>query len=142
MRPHSLKSLMFRWACLKAGAPCPGRIPSYTSVFELEALFRIACTLPVAPVCVEIGSYLGASTCAIAAGLKGKKGSLLCIDAWDNTTMSETELDPFSTFSANVARLTVRPKTLHIHYEDLRAADLPPRSILSFLMEITTTWPL
>jgi hypothetical protein len=134
MRTHSLcKYLTFRWACLRAGAPPPGRIPSYTSIFELQALYRIVCALPVEPVCVEIGSHLGASTCAIAAGLKRKKGSLLCIDAWDNTAMTETEVDTFSAFSENVARLNVRPKTLRIRYEDLRPADLPLQIDFVFL---------
>jgi len=56
---------------------------------------------------VEIGSYLGTSTCFIAAGIKksGKGGGrLYCIDTWQNEGMSEGLRDTFVEFQINTAK--------------------------------------
>lgn len=52
---------------------------------------------------VEIGSYLGASSCFIAAGIKKsrKSAKLFCIDTWLNHSMSEGDRDTFDEFSKN-----------------------------------------
>ncbi len=54
---------------------------------------------------VEIGSYLGASACFIAAGIKKSlKGKLYCIDTWKNEAMTECVRDTFAEFKANTAK--------------------------------------
>ena len=52
---------------------------------------------------VEIGSYLGASSCFIAAGIKKARrhAKLFCIDTWHNDSMSEGERDTFDVFYKN-----------------------------------------
>jgi radical SAM superfamily enzyme YgiQ (UPF0313 family)/glycosyltransferase involved in cell wall biosynthesis len=54
---------------------------------------------------VEIGSYLGGSSCCIAAGIQsaGNSGKLYCVDTWRNDAMSEGPRDTFSAFMANTA---------------------------------------
>lgn len=53
---------------------------------------------------VELGSYLGASACFIAAGLHraGGGGLLTCVDTWRNDAMSEGPRDTWGEFHANV----------------------------------------
>jgi len=54
---------------------------------------------------VEIGSYLGASSCFIAEGLrKTGKAKLYCIDTWQNDAMSEGARDTFSEFLKNTQK--------------------------------------
>ena len=52
---------------------------------------------------VEIGSYLGASSCFIAAGIRKsrKKSKLFCIDTWHNDSMTEGRRDTFAEFKKN-----------------------------------------
>ncbi|MFH0701946.1 MAG: class I SAM-dependent methyltransferase [bacterium] len=56
------------------------------------------------PVAVEIGSYLGASSCFLAKGLKKSKGKLYCIDTWENQAMTEGEKDTFQEFLNNTKK--------------------------------------
>ena len=55
---------------------------------------------------VEIGSYLGASSCYIAAGIKKSgNGYLYCIDTWKNDGMSEERgFDTFNQFKMNTSK--------------------------------------
>ena len=54
---------------------------------------------------VEIGSYIGASACFIAAGIKRKgSGKLHCIDTWQNQGMTEGKRDTFAEFKINTAK--------------------------------------
>jgi predicted O-methyltransferase YrrM len=55
------------------------------------------------PIAAEIGSYLGASSCFIVAGLKST-GRLICIDTWENDTMSEGQRDTLKEFFHNTQR--------------------------------------
>lgn len=52
---------------------------------------------------VEIGSYLGSSSCFIAEGIQqsGKKSHLFCIDTWENDARSEGNRDTYKEFLNN-----------------------------------------
>lgn len=52
---------------------------------------------------VELGSYLGASSCFIASGIKasGVAAKLYCIDTWNNDAMSEGNKDTYIEFTEN-----------------------------------------
>jgi len=52
---------------------------------------------------VEIGSYLGASSCYIACALKNND-KLYCIDTWENDSMSEGKRDTYNEFIKNTIR--------------------------------------
>jgi predicted O-methyltransferase YrrM len=49
---------------------------------------------------VEIGSYLGVSSCFIAEGIKqsGKQSILYCIDTWQNDAMSDGKKETYQEF--------------------------------------------
>lgn len=51
---------------------------------------------------VEIGSYLGASSCLLAKGLES--GKLYCIDTWENDAMSEGNRDTYNEFRINTKK--------------------------------------
>jgi predicted O-methyltransferase YrrM len=51
---------------------------------------------------VEIGSYLGASSCFLAEGLK--MGKIYCIDTWHNEGMTEGDRDTYKEFQENTKK--------------------------------------
>jgi predicted O-methyltransferase YrrM len=65
-------------------------------------LFKLARSIPRGGVAVEIGSYLGASSCFLALGLRKRSGRLYCVDTWQNESMAEGLRDTFAEFSANI----------------------------------------
>ena len=67
---------------------------------EKRKLFELARELPKNSYAVEIGSYLGASTCFISAGLNSSS-KLICIDTWKNDAMSEGRRDTKKEFDYN-----------------------------------------
>lgn len=50
---------------------------------------------------VEIGSYLGASSCFLAAAARERRGVLHCVDTWLNEGMSEGQRDTWEEFLKN-----------------------------------------
>lgn len=55
---------------------------------------------------LEIGSYLGASSCFLAAALAkaNSNGIIYCIDTWKNDSMSEGNRDTMAEFLANTEK--------------------------------------
>jgi len=54
---------------------------------------------------IEIGSYLGASSCFFALGALKNNSKVYCIDTWKNEGMSEGEKDTFEEFCENIEPL-------------------------------------
>ena len=77
------------------------KIATHLSPDEKIALYRLSKELNSKPVAVEIGSYLGASSCFIASGVMRSGGLLCCIDTWQNETMPDGERDTYSEFYNN-----------------------------------------
>lgn len=80
-------------------------VETHLTVDERIALFRLASRSGIRTV-VEIGSYLGASALALAAGLRetgNTQAQVYCIDTWQNFGMSEGQRDTFAEFNANTA---------------------------------------
>lgn len=77
-------------------------VKTFTKRQELEALFYLAVSLPQNAKALEIGSYLGASTGYLCAGLRQINGHLICVDTWNNETMPEGVKDTFSEFVKNI----------------------------------------
>ncbi|MCL2157499.1 MAG: class I SAM-dependent methyltransferase, partial [Methanobrevibacter sp.] len=75
----------------------------FTHLTNMEkiTLYKTAAKTEKAVV-VEIGSYLGASSCFLAAGLKG--GVIYCIDTWKNDTMSNDQEDTYPAFKENTKK--------------------------------------
>jgi predicted O-methyltransferase YrrM len=68
------------------------KIFTHLTFSEKYELYRQAKTLPADSVSVEIGSFYGASTCFIAAGI-ASNSKIYCIDTWGNHAMSYFEDD-------------------------------------------------
>ena len=68
---------------------------------ELVLLYWLSSSLNIGSKVVEIGSYLGASSCFLAAGLRSKGGMLHCVDTWTNIGMTEGKRDTYDEFITN-----------------------------------------
>lgn len=77
-------------------------IPTHLTEIEKVKLFESARNVN-GIVFVEIGSYIGASSCFIAEGIKKSKKSatLYCVDTWQNDAMSEGKQDTYQKFLEN-----------------------------------------
>lgn len=95
------KLILFRDGILRWG------IHTYCTADELIVLHKLATLLPPNAVCVEIGSYIGASSLVIAKGL-WHKGMLHCIDPWINDAMSEGNWDTYEEFMYNTRSVRKR----------------------------------
>lgn len=74
-------------------------VPSHLTVREKIKLFEISSNTSF--IC-EIGSYLGASACCFGESLKSKGfGKVICIDTWNNDTMTEGSRDTWEEFHKN-----------------------------------------
>jgi predicted O-methyltransferase YrrM len=100
------------------------KISTFTTPDELAALLDLAMHCPPGAAALEIGSYLGASACYIAAGLAHVGGMLTCIDTWQNETMPEGERDTFAEFQRNVAAVRHRLILIRKPTEELTTAEL------------------
>jgi predicted O-methyltransferase YrrM len=115
------------------GAKDAERIVSWTTGNELRALYMLAASCPRGGTAVEIGSYLGASTCYIAAGLRHRSGRLFCVDTWENQTMPEGERDTYALFRQNTAPFADLITTVRKRSETLNKADLALPIHLAFI---------
>lgn len=70
---------------------------------ELYFLYWLSKHLRKQATVLEVGSYLGASACYLAAGLRdGRGGTVVCVDTWMNDAMNEGRRDTFDQFLENV----------------------------------------
>jgi predicted O-methyltransferase YrrM len=70
-------------------------VDGLTKRSELQLLHKLARTMPVDAVVVELGSYRGRSTLAIAEGLEAISGPrLIAVDTFGGDPGWETQLDP------------------------------------------------
>jgi len=115
----------WRWrARLKGCSDSAKIIQTSTTQRELRELYRLATSCPPGATAVEIGSYLGASTIYLAAGLKQVHGRLVCVDTWNNQAMSEGERDTFEEFKRNISRLRDRIVPVRKRSEELTQQDV------------------
>jgi len=115
------------------GAGNANTIQTWTTRLELRALFTLASMCPPGAVALEIGSYLGASSCYLAAGLSLVGGRLICVDTWQNDTIPEGTRDTFAEFEANTAGVRSYITTIRARSDAIPSADLPERLHLVFL---------
>jgi predicted O-methyltransferase YrrM len=108
-------------------------IPTFTTQEELHALRLLAMQCPEGAYALEIGSYLGASTCYLAASLVRRKGKLICVDTWANETMPEGTRDTFAEFQRNTAGVSSIITTLRKRSDSIEAAELPSSIALAFI---------
>lgn len=80
------------------------QIPTHLTQDEKNMLQELAATTN-GSIFVELGSYLGASSCYIASGIEcaGKPAKLFCVDTWKNEGMAEGNRDTYDDFLKNTA---------------------------------------
>lgn len=133
-RGSSRVSKLIMYARLKkAQVPQAKTIPTYTTPEELRALYALAASCPPNAVALEIGSYLGASTCYLAIGLAKNSGSLLCVDTWQNETMPEGERDTWAEFERNTKGVANTLKVIRKNSDDLMGTDITSPLHLVFI---------
>lgn len=77
-------------------------IPTHLWGEEKMLLFDLARQIPVGGIIVEIGSWLGASTCFLAAGASLRNGVVVAVDPWTNLLMqADTRPDVYLEFLIN-----------------------------------------
>jgi predicted O-methyltransferase YrrM len=109
---------------------------SLSTLAEQAFLYRLACDLPPNSLAVEVGSFLGHSTCLIAAGLRGERAHVYAVDAFTCKGSSAEEhslyldqvagtvqKDQLRAFRSNVARLRFEKKITPIVSETASAAE-------------------
>ena len=98
------------------------------SMEERIALLAVALELPRGFVACEVGSYLGASTCFLAASASLAEGRVHCVDVWDNRAMGlEPPRDTFAEFQKNTAPFA--PSLILHRGESTAVADAVPNDL-------------
>lgn len=125
-------------ACLEralraAGVPNASKIATYTTPHELAMLYRLARMCPLGTVALEIGSYLGASTCYIAAALYQTGGTLYCVDTWQNQTMPDGERDTLAEFKRNTKGIQDVLRLIQKPSQELTPQDVPAKLDFVFI---------
>jgi len=120
---RSIEAFLIQKALRDAGIPHFNNIPTFTTRRELRALYKLAAARPAETIALEIGSYLGASTCYLAAGLSTVHGKLYCVDTWQNETMPDGQKDTYADFQRNILGLQnmivpVRKASFELTQED------------------------
>lgn len=127
------EALIVRNGLRYAGVGHALSVPTYTTRSELFALYLLAARCPVGATALELGSYLGASTCIIAAGLAQVGGHLVCVDTWNNETMPEGERDTLAEFLRNTRAVSRMITVLRMRTSDLTRAHVPNDLRLVFI---------
>ncbi len=97
-----IQTSLIKQALRRRGLAGAYKIQTFTVQEELEMLFKLAHECRPNARVLEVGSYLGASTCFLAAGLRGNRASIICIDTWQNQTMPDGIHNTFEEFGKNV----------------------------------------
>jgi len=80
-------------------------IDTHMSFEERVSLFMMAASLSEGFVACEVGSYLGASTCFLAAAATVRRGHVHAVDTWQNDAMpGSPPEDTWQGFSDNTER--------------------------------------
>ena len=104
--PKSLISQKARHAIIEAaGYAKIFSLNTHMTVMERICLYDLARMLPEKSTVVEIGSYVGASTCFLAAGVRAFNGKIMAIGPWSNFGMTEGLRDTYDEFLTNTEPL-------------------------------------
>ncbi len=97
-----LKKINNNFYLLKNNLYKEDKIFTHLEIDEKKELFLLAASFKEYANIVEIGSYLGSSSCFLSAGLKN--GFVYCIDTWQNDAMSESNKDTYTQFCDNTSK--------------------------------------
>lgn len=108
----------------KANNPRALNIHTHMTQAELSTLYRLGKGFSTNVNALEIGSYLGASACYLAAAVAENGGHLFCVDTWQNETMPEGELDTFSEFKSNIGEFGQNVTMVRKYSQELVYGDI------------------
>jgi radical SAM superfamily enzyme YgiQ (UPF0313 family)/predicted O-methyltransferase YrrM len=97
-----LKKKYYSYFYFRNGLLQADKIFTHLTLQEKRKLFELAQSIKNG-YGMEIGSFVGASSCFIAAGLN-KDSKLICIDTWENDAMSEGMRGTFKEFCENTEK--------------------------------------
>ena len=93
------KAFLLSWYRRKLKAAMS--ISTHLTLDERICLFRLS--KGRSNIC-EIGSYLGASACCFGASRSSDSEKIVCIDTWENHSMTEGNRDTWSEFQVNTSK--------------------------------------
>jgi predicted O-methyltransferase YrrM len=117
----------------ESGIPHVDSIRTDTDRTELMALYHLASSCPPEATALEIGSYLGASSCYLVAGLSKINGHLYCVDTWRNETMPEGARDTYAEFLMNTKRVHQWITPIRKRSSEVTVKDIPAPIHLAFI---------
>ncbi len=77
-------------------------VDGFLKYYQAEELYNMARSIPNYSVIVEIGAYLGRSTCFISEAIKSKNIKFYSIDSFKNHAMSKGFRDTFKEYFKNI----------------------------------------
>lgn len=86
---------------------------THLTTAEKRKLFELASKIKNG-YAVEIGSFVGASACFLAAGMN-HQAKLICIDTWENDAMSEGKRDTKKEFDENTKLYKDKIVKVHVY---------------------------
>jgi len=101
------------------------KIHTHMTPLELNTLYDLASGATETKRVLEVGSYVGASSCYLAAALSINGGHLYCVDTWSNETMPDGVRDTFVEFSRNTQPLAASITTIRKRSDEMTASDFP-----------------
>ncbi|MBD2563909.1 MULTISPECIES: class I SAM-dependent methyltransferase [Nostoc] len=113
----------------KLGCLTKNNINTHMTAHELNMLYILSKDLGEFAKVLEIGSYLGASSCYIAAAVSPKNGHLFCVDTWENQTMPEGERDTLNEFKNNTKAVAQHITAIRKNSQELRPSDFGGHSL-------------
>ena len=133
-RSHGrFQASLIKLALRQRGLAGAYKIPTFTVREELEALFDLAHECRPDARVLEVGSYLGASTCFLAAGLHAARAAIVCVDTWQNQTMPDGVRDTFAVFEKNVETIRHQLTLIRKSSSDVTPDELGGQFDLVFL---------
>ena len=127
------RNLYYQHRLMKAGVVNAEAIFTHMSVNELITLYDLALNTGSQAKILEVGSYLGASSCYLGAAISSKNGHLFCVDTWENQTMPEGERDTFEEFNLNIGSLSNFITPIRKNSKDLIFSDIQSNLDLVFI---------
>jgi predicted O-methyltransferase YrrM len=108
-------------------------IHTHMTTRELHALYDLATAVGRSGKVLEIGSYLGASSCYVAAALSLLDGHLYCVDTWENQTMPDGKRDTFREFERNTGAVAAFITPVRKRSDEIVASDFAQPLDLIFI---------
>jgi predicted O-methyltransferase YrrM len=127
------QSRVVRESLRRAGLSHATGIHTFTVPDELRTLLDLAGNVPDNGHVIEIGSYVGASTCYLAAGIFGRGATIHCVDTWQNEGMPDGTRDTYAEFQKNLAPVAAQVRTIRKPSGKLTRDDCPYPIDLAFL---------